>query len=322
MKKIVIASNVKFTEEAVRMMEAAAVVAIPADDSEASLFSECRDADAVIIGPRPFFRRDFFESASRVKHIARVGVGVDNVDLKAATESGVFVTNTPEITADSVAEFSMALLLALAKNIPRCDRTVKNGRWNERAALLSDNIELNNKVHGIVGLGKIGKKVAVRCKAFGMKILYFKRSRDLEFENTEKVQYVPFETLLKESDSISFHLPLTNETLNLIDKPQFEIMKPTVLLVNQARGRVINEAALIQALKADKIGGYATDVYDSEPPDPDGELLQFKNVVSTPHLAGSTRESRKRSSLIISQDVLRVFNGEPPINLVNTEVRK
>jgi lactate dehydrogenase-like 2-hydroxyacid dehydrogenase len=135
------------------------------------------------------------------------------------------VTNAPEMSADSVAEFTLTLLLSLAKNIPRCDRAVREGKWDERFELIRTNIELNGKTHGIVGLGRIGRKVAVRCKAFGMRVLYYKRNRDLEFEKSLEVEYVPFEALLKESDSISLHLPLTDETKNLFDRSQFESMK-------------------------------------------------------------------------------------------------
>ena len=139
-------------------------------------------------------------------------------------------------------------------------------------------------------MGRIGRKVAARCKGFGMKVIYYKRTRDLEFEKSEQVNYVPFETLLHVSDTISLHLPLTAETLNLFGKKQFLAMKRTALLVNQARGRVVNEKELFQALKEGWIGGYATDVYEQEPPT-DCEFLRLKNIIATPHIAGSTRES-------------------------------
>jgi len=224
------------------------------------------------------------------------------------------------VTADSVAEFTVSLLLSLAKNIPRCDRAVKEGRWNERVELMGTNIELRGKTHGIVGLGKIGARVAVMCKGFGMKVLYYKRNRDLEVERSLGIAYSPFETLLKESDSISLHLPLTDETMNLFRGPQFELMKRTALLINQARGKVVNEEALVQALKQGKIGGYATDVYEVEPPDLKSALLGFKNVVVSPHLAGGTLESRRRVSDAVAEDVLRVMRGERPKNLVNRDV--
>jgi D-3-phosphoglycerate dehydrogenase len=322
MVKILVASGFGLVEEALAMLREIAEVTVTDDESEAALGAEVRDANAILVGPSAYVDRSIIESAGRLKHIARVGVGVDRIDMEAATEHGVLVTNAPEMSADSVAEFTMSLLLSLAKNIPRCDRTVREGNWNERYELIRTNIELNGKTHGIVGLGRIGKRVALRCKAFGMRILYYKRNRDVESEKSLELQYVPFETLLKESDSISLHLPLTDETKNLFDRSQFESMKRTALLINQARGKVVNEEALVQALKENRIGGYATDVYENEPPDPNSELFRFKNVVVSPHLAGSTRESRLRVSMVVAEDVIKVIRGDIPTNLVNREVLK
>ena len=319
-KKIVITRNAMLTEEVLNALRALARVIVLPDDSEKTLLSELKDTNTIIIGPRPYITRELIEAANSLRHVARVGVGLDNIDILAATNQDVFVTNTPGVTSDSVAEFTVTLLLSLAKNIPRCDRSVKDNHWDERDDLLLDHIELKGKTHGIVGMGSIGKEVATRCKAFGMNIIYYKRTRDLEFEKAAKVAYVPFETLLKKSDSISLHLPLSEETLNLIDTPEFLLMKKTTLLVNQSRGKVLNETALVQTLKQGLIGGYATDVYEKEPPTPDSELLGFKNVITTPHIAGSTRESRTRSAEIILEDVSLVMRGETPINLANPEV--
>ncbi len=302
------------------MLREVAQVTVLGDDSDAALLEEIRDADALLVGIKPRVTRGLIESASRLRHIARQGVGVDIVDIQAATEHGIIVTNVPDVSSDSVAEFTMTLLLSLAKNIIRCDRAVKEGQWAERLDLINTNIELNGKTHGIVGLGRIGSRVAVRCKAFGMRVLYFKRNRDLNLERSIGVEYVPFETLLRESDSISLHLPLTNETTNLIDRPQFESMKRTALLINQARGKVVNEEALVQALREGKIGGYGTDVYVHEPPDPKSELFRFKNVVAAPHLGGGTREARLRANRVVAEDVVRVIRGEMPKNLVNRGV--
>ncbi|MEW6673068.1 MAG: hydroxyacid dehydrogenase [Thermodesulfobacteriota bacterium] len=320
-RKILITRNAMLTDEALLALKDLARVRVLPDDTETALLSEIEDTHTIIIGPRPFVTRPLIESATALRHIARVGVGLDNIDLPAATERGIFVTNTPEVTSDSVAEFTLSLLLALAKNIPRCDRAVKGGNWDERDDLLLDHVELNGKTHGIVGMGRIGRKVASRCKGFGMKVVYHKRTRDLEFEKLEQVEYVPFDTLLKTADTISLHLPLTRETLNLFNREQFLAMKRTALLINQARGKVVNEKALSQALQEGLIGGYATDVYDQEPPAPDCEWLRFKNVIATPHLAGSTRESRARSAGMILKDVALVMQGASPVNLANPDIK-
>ena len=223
MTKIVVACGFGLANEALAAMKEAADVTVLSDDAEAVLLAELRDASTLLVSIRPAVTRRFIESAGRLRHIARLGVGVDTVDLQAATERGIFVTNVPEVTSDSVAEFTMTMLLALAKNIVRCDRAVKEGRWVERLELIHENIELSGKTHGIVGMGNIGRRVAIRCRAFGMRVLYYKRNRDLETERTAGVEYAPFETLLRQSDSISLHLPLTNETTNLIDKSRLGI---------------------------------------------------------------------------------------------------
>lgn len=320
MKKIVVAHRFEPGEEALDIMRGVARVVILESDSEELLIREIKDADALLVGISPRVNQSLIEAAPRLRHIARQGVGVDIVDVPAATERGIFVTNVPDVTSDSVAEFALTLLLSLAKNIIRCDSAVKRGQWNERRELIKANRELNNKTHGIIGLGRIGSRVAIRCRAFGMRIIYNKRNRDLEFERSIAVTYASLETLLRESDSISLHLPLTPETTNLIDTPQFEIMKREVLLVNHSRGTVVNERALIQALRDERIGGYATDVYEQEPPDPASELLSFSNVIASPHLGGGTIEARARANRKVAEDVVRVINGSIPKNLVNIEI--
>lgn len=320
MKKIVVGHRFEPGEEALAIMREVAHVVILENDSDENLLEELKDADTLLVGITPCVDRRLMESAPRLKHVARQGVGVDIVDLSAATERGILVTNVPDVTSESVAEFAMTLLLSLAKNIIQCDAAVKGGNWNQRRELIRSNLELNNKTHGIVGLGRIGRRVAVRCKAFGMRVLYYKRNRDFDFEQSAGVTFVPFETLLQESDSISLHLPLTPETKNLIDTPQFEMMKQAVLMVNHSRGTVVNERALIRALENGTIGGYATDVYEQEPPDPASKLLSFSNVIASPHLGGGTIEARGRANKIVAEDAVRVIRGLPPRNLVNKEV--
>ncbi|MBT8359771.1 MAG: hydroxyacid dehydrogenase [Deltaproteobacteria bacterium] len=322
MKKVVVAHRFEPGEEALDIMREVARVVVLESDSEELLLREIKDADTLLVGISPRVTRTLIASAPRLKHVARQGVGVDIVDLSAATERGILVTNVPDVTSDSVAEFAMTLLLSLAKNIIHCNAAVKGGEWGQRRELIRANLELNNKTHGIVGLGRIGRRVAVRCQSFGMRVLYYKRNRDHDFERSNDVIYVPFETLLQESDSISLHLPLTAETKNLIDTAQFVMMKRAVLLVNHSRGTVVNERALIQALEDGTIGGYATDVYEQEPPDPEGKLLSFSNVIASPHLGGGTIEARGRANRIVAEDVVSVIRGSIPKNPVNWEVLK
>ena len=320
MKKILVAHRFEPGEEALAIMREVARVVVLESDSEDLLLDEIKDADALLVGISPQVTRALIGSAPRLKHVARQGVGVDIVDLSAATEHGILVTNVPDVTSDSVAEFAMTLLLSLAKNIIHCNAAVKGGEWGQRRELIRANLELNNKTHGIVGLGRIGRRVAARCRAFGMRVLYYKRNRDHDFEQSTDITYVPFETLLQESDSISLHLPLTPETKNMIDTPQFDMMKRAVLMVNHSRGSVVNERALVQALEDGTIGGYATDVYEQEPPDPAGKLLSFSNVIASPHLGGGTIEARGRANRMVAEEVVRVIRGLQPRNLVNKEV--
>ncbi len=320
MKKIVVAHDMKLSEKALDMMREVGEVVILGENSDEVVQAGIREAHTLVVGYKPRVEQRHITAAHQLKHIARRGVGTDTIDVQAATERGIIVTNTAEVTANSVAEFTMTLLLSLAKNIPRCDRSVREGRWEERSELTRSNIELSGKTHGIVGMGRIGRRVAVRCKAFGMRVLYYKRNRDLDLERSLGVEYVPFETLIKESDSISLHIPLTDETINLVSQAEFDLMKKVPLLINQARGKVVNEEALVQALRKGQIGGYATDVYENEPPDPKNELFRFKNIVFTPHLGGSNRDSGIRSSIAVAEDVIRVIRGDPPKNLVNKEV--
>ena len=282
--KIVVIHGLWIVEEALAILNEVGQVVFPQNDSEEALRAEIADAEVLVVSFAPEVDRRLLESAGRLRHVARLGVGLDSIDLPAATERGVVVTNTPDLTADSVAEFTMTLLLSLSKNLPRCDRAVREGRWNDRLDLIRSNRELNGKTHGIVGLGAIGGRVAVRCKAFGMRVIYHKRNRDLAFERAFGVEYVPLETLLAESDSISLHVPLTKETRNLLGAAQFALMKPTALLINQARGNVVDEGALLQALREGSLGGYATDVYEQEPPDPQCGLhgIQERGPVAPP----------------------------------------
>jgi len=319
--KVVILHDVFFFDEAIAAMQDVATVKIMQDASREALLTEVADADAIAVGPGTFVDRPFIDSAPRLKLIARIGVGVDRIDLHAATERGIFVTNNPASTADTVSEFTLALLLGLARNIPSADRAVKEGGWvagKERATY--DNVELSGKTHGVVGMGEIGCRVAAVCKALGMRVLYYRRSRNAQLERLLGVEYAPFDKLIREADTISIHTPLTDETRSLFDTPQFEAMKRTALLINQSRGQVVNEEALLRALKKGEIGGYATDVYAKEPPDTSSELFKLKNVIVAAHVGGLSREAGLRYSMNIAEAVIAVAKGAVPKNLVNTDV--
>jgi D-3-phosphoglycerate dehydrogenase len=321
--KTVVLFDAFLSDEAIARMEKLGKVTITRDDKRETLLAEAPEAGAFIVGPGSYITREIIAAAPHLKLIARIGVGVDRIDLQAATEHGVYVTNNPAKTADSVSEFTIAMLLGVAKNIPWGDRAVKDGNWaagKERAS--TDNIELFGKTHGVIGMGEIGSRVAAVCKAFGMRVLYHKRNRNYDLERLLGVEYAPFDKLIRECDSISLHTPLTAETRNLFDKPQFDAMKKTALLINQSRGQVVNEGALLEALKAGKIGGYATDVYEDEPPNPHDEIFRLTNVLVQPHVGGASREAKVRMSMTMADAVTAVIKGEVPNNVVNKAVLK
>ena len=316
--KIVTAYNMALADEPIAMMRQVADVVTPRDGSEEALIEAVRDADSLLVDVLPPVTRRVIAAAPRLKHVARMGIGVDSVDLKAATEHGVMVTNVPDASTETVAEFTLTMLLALARHVTWCDRAVRTGRWQDRLELIGINTELFGKTHGVIGMGRIGGRVATRCKAFGMTLVYYDVKRNAALEQEHGIEYRPLDRLLREADTISLHLPLTDETRDLIRRPQFETMKRTALLVNQSRGKVINEKDLVDALRAGLIAGYATDVYDTEPPN--SELTTLPNVFLSPHLAGLTRESRIRLNMTVARDAIQALRGEVPANLVNKDV--
>ena len=275
-----------------------------------------RDVDAALLG-NDVCDRAVFESAERLKVVSRHGMGVDAVDLQAATEHGVLVTNTPHVNAVAVAEHALALMLGLLRRIPAADASVKAGRWE---GLKFMGGELYGKTLGIVGLGAIGVELARRARGLGMNVLYVKRRRSLELEEQLGLTFKPLNELLKESDIVSIHLPLTDETKGLIGEEEIASMKPNAYIINTARGGIINLNALTQALKAGRLAGAALDVYDSEPPNFNHPLFKLENVILTPHIAAYTVEAVRRMDITAAENILKALKGQIPEHVVNKEV--
>jgi len=275
-----------------------------------------RDVDAALLG-NDVCDRAVFESAERLKVVSRHGIGVDAVDLQAATEHGVLVTNTPHVNAVAVAEHALALMLGLLRRIPAADASVKAGRWE---GLKFMGGELYGKTLGIVGLGAIGVELARRARGLGMNVLYVKRRRSLELEEQLGLTFKPLNELLKESDIVSIHLPLTDETKGLIGEEEIASMKPNAYIINTARGGIINLNALTQALKAGRLAGAALDVYDSEPPNFNHPLFKLENVILTPHIAAYTVEAVRRMDITAAENILKALKGQIPEHVVNKEV--
>jgi len=283
------------------------------------LVKELAEAEAVIADGSTIFDAQVMKAARKLRIVARFGVGFDNVDLKAATERGVYVSNTLGVLSDAVAELTIALMLALSRRLIEAHAYVKSRKWTE----LSDfplGIDLSGKTLGIIGLGQIGMEVARRASGLRMAILYYDVVRREDAERLYEAKCSSLENLLKDSDFITLHVPLASKTEKLIGRSELALMKPTAYLINTARGKVVDQAALWQGLKEGRIAGAALDVYEVEPIARDEPLLQLDNVILTPHIGSATAETRTKMALTAADDVIRVLKGEKPLNLVNREL--
>lgn len=273
-------------------------------------------ADALIPTYGFKVRPEVMDMAPRLKIIANYGVGYDNIDIAAATERGIVVTNNPIPVLEPTAEHTYALLLSLAHRIPECDRDMRNGqaKWG-----VMDNMGTTvlGKTLGIVGLGRIGRALVRYARASQMRILYHNRHRlSQQDEQALGVEYRPFDTLLTQADIISVHLPSNAESYHLFGPDQFRQMKPTALFINTARGPIVDEEALSDALRSSQIAGAALDVYEHEP-QVHPALLELDNVVLTPHTGTNTYETRYGMSYHAARNVLRFFDGHLDIDRVN-----
>ncbi|HOQ45431.1 MAG TPA: phosphoglycerate dehydrogenase [Bryobacteraceae bacterium] len=272
------------------------------------------EADALIVRSAVKVTKEVLEKAPRLRVIGRAGVGVDNVDLDAATAAGVLVMNTPGGNAISVAEHTIALMLALARSIPQASFSTKSGKWEKKKFL---GHEVRGKTLGIIGLGSIGREVVRRALAFEMRILAVDPYVNPQVAADLGVELVELPKLLAESDYISLHTALTPETRKVLSREAFEQMKPGVCIINCARGEMIDEEALVEALRSGKVAGAALDVFKPEPPPPDLPLLAFDNVLATPHIAGSTEEAQEIVGLRIAEQIVEYLKNGVAINAVN-----
>lgn len=252
----------------------------------------------------------------KLKVISNYAVGYNNIDVGAAKEAGIFVTNTPGVLSDATADLAWALLFAVARKIIESDKFVREGKFIGWRPKLFLGYDIKGKTLGIIGMGRIGKEMAKRAKGFEMNVLYNKRNKLSEREEKELgVKYATLEELVKISDYISLHTPLTDETYHLLDEKEFSMMKPNVIIINTARGPVINEKVLIKYLKEGKIAGAGLDVYEEEPKVPQ-ELIELDNVVLTPHTGSATYETRDNMAKMVAENVISALKGEVPPNNV------
>ena len=267
------------------------------------------------------FPDDLMEGAKNLKIISNYGAGVDNINLTQATEKGIVVTNTPDQVTEPTAELTMALMLSLVRRVTEMDRKLRRNKREVKWGVMENlGMTLQHKTLGIVGMGHIGKATARRARAFGMDIVYYRRHRLSETEEKVlDVRYITLETLLRTSDVVTLHTPLTKDTWHLIGEKQLGLMKPTAFLVNTARGAVVDEDALIRALQGKKIAGAALDVFEKEPEIPD-VFLQMENVVVVPHIGTAAWETRVEIGKQAARNIVDFFEGKALKYCVNPEV--
>lgn len=284
--------------------------------TEEELLATVSGIPAVMAGSEPYTRR-VFEANSGLRVVARAGVGYDAVDVEAATQHGVVVTITPGANQEAVAEHTFLLMLACAKNLLGQDGPIREGKWPRYA-----NLPLRGQTLGLVGLGRIGKAVAVRALAFRMQVIAYDPIPDHAFAEQYGVNLVSLEELLRESDFVSLHLPMSVQARQLINADTLKLMKPTTYLINTARGGLIDEDALFVALSEKRLAGAGLDVFVDEPPGADNPLCRLSNVVMTAHTAGVDRQSRDEMAYLAAQAIVRLSRGEWPSELiVNPEVK-
>lgn len=297
MKKILIADSIG--QSGIEFLRGKGFdVAYKPEITQEELLSEIGSYDGLIVRSRTKVTAEAIAAGVKLKVIGRAGSGLDNIDADAAKKAGIVVVNAPGANATSVAEHTMALILALFRNLIPVANALKNGKWEKKTYKAA---ELAGKTIGIVGFGNIGGKVAGMAAGSGMKVLVTTRSVTPGRAN------VSLETLLSESDVVTLHVPKSEETMHLIGAKEFSVMKKTAFLVNCSRGGVVDEGALIEALQQHRIAGAALDVFTVEPLPPDSPLLQFANVILTPHIAASSIESCERASLVVAQEVARML---------------
>jgi D-3-phosphoglycerate dehydrogenase / 2-oxoglutarate reductase len=284
------------------------------DISAEDLKNEIADYDALVIRSRTTVTADIINNAPKLRVVGRAGVGLDNVDVQAATKNGVIVMNTPGGNTISTAEHTWALLISLARSIPQADRSMKEGRWDKKKYT---GVELFNKTLGILGLGRIGSEVARRALAFGMQVIAYDPYTSTDAMKRIGVTQATVEEICKAADFITVHSPLNESTRNLIGAAQIETMKKSVRIINCARGGIINEQALLEALQNGRVAGAALDVFEAEPLPKDHPFRSLENVVLTPHLGAATTEAQEGVAREVAEQIVDALSGRIIRNAIN-----
>jgi len=266
---------------------------------------------------------EVYNAAPKLKIVAQMAVGFDNIDIPEATKRGIYVTNTPGVLTDTTADFAWALLMAAARRVVEADKYVRTGQWKVGwHPMMLQGRDLYGATLGIVGLGRIGCAIAKRAKGFDMKVLYNDVIRRPDFEKEYGIQFVDTDYLFKNADFITINVPLMKETYHLVDEKKLKMMKKTAYVINNSRGPVVDEKALYKALKEGWIAGAGLDVFEQEPTPIDNPLLTLDNIVVAPHISSASYETRSKMAEMVADNLVAFFEGKTPLNLVNSEVLK
>lgn len=319
-KKVKVFVTRQIPQKGLEMLKARFEVEIGASDRNLSRREICegtKDADALVCLLSDAIDEEILSGAKKLKIIANYAVGYNNINVEYAKEHGIFVTNTPGVLTETTADLTWALMLSVARRIVEADKFTRSGKfkgWEPELMLGSD---IFGKTLGVIGAGRIGQAVMKRAIGFGMRVIYYSKSRlPLDIESNLNASYVSLEKLLKEADFVSLHVPLTKNTYHMIGEDQLSLMKRTAYLINTARGPVVDEEALVKFLKEKRIAGAALDVFENEPLLTPG-LTELDNVVITPHIGSASKETREKMSVIVAENVIAALEGKIPPNCVN-----
>jgi glyoxylate reductase len=291
-------------------------LAVPRD----VLLKEVPEIDALVSLLTDKIDASIMDAAPKLRVISNMAVGFDNIDVRKATERKIVVCNTPGVLTETTADFAFALLLAAARRVAEGERNVKEGKWKTWGPMILLGHDVHHATLGIIGLGRIGAEVAKRAKGFDMKILYYDSVRRPELEKTLGVEFRDFNTLLAESDFVTVHTPLLPETYHLISEEQFKAMKKTAVVVNTARGPIVDPKALYSALRNHQIAYAALDVTEPEPIPLSDPLMTLNNILIVPHIASASVATRTKMALMAVDNLLAALKGERPLHIVNPEV--
>jgi D-3-phosphoglycerate dehydrogenase len=311
MKRVLVAD--KIAEEGIEKLRREADVDFLPDLKEEELISCIDEYDALIVRSKTMVTRRIIEAGERLRVIGRAGVGVDNIDVEAATEEGILVVNAPEGSTISAAEHTIAMMMALSRKIPQADSSLRSRRWEKNRYT---GVEVWGKTLGVIGLGRIGTEVVRRANGLGMNVIAYDPFVSQDKAEEIGIELSTMEEVLKRADYITVHTPLTEETRHLIGPKVFDLMKDGVRIINCARGGIIDDDALADAIKGGKVAGAALDVFEKEPPY-ESPLLNLENVIITPHMGASTEEAQHSVAMMIVDEILRAIREEPVKNAIN-----